>query len=189
MGCAVGTWGGGGNDQCKVDVTISRDGSVLVAVGTQDLGTGTRTYTRAIVAEELGLTIKDVKERIGNSKLGNANPSGGSTTAPSLSPSVKDAAIKARMLMAERVAPLLGNPKPEEVVFADGKVSAKGKRCRGNRLWRRCPRRVSHRMVNGVRTCRRAAFMVFASLKWKSTLRQVSSNRSRWSTSRMAACR
>jgi xanthine dehydrogenase YagR molybdenum-binding subunit len=126
MGCAVGTWGGGGNDQCKVDVTISRDGSVLVAVGTQDLGTGTRTYTRAIVAEELGLTIKDVQERIGNSKLGNANPSGGSTTAPSLSPSVKDAAIKARMLMAERVAPLLGNPKPEEVVFASGKVSAKG---------------------------------------------------------------
>ncbi|HET9713302.1 MAG TPA: molybdopterin cofactor-binding domain-containing protein, partial [Pyrinomonadaceae bacterium] len=112
MGCAVGRWGGGGNNQCKVDVTISRDGSVLVAVGTQDLGTGTRTYTRAIVAEELGLTVKDVQERIGNSKLGNANPSGGSTTAPSLSPSVKDAAIKARMLMAERVAPLLGNPKP-----------------------------------------------------------------------------
>jgi len=126
MGCAVGTWGGGGNNQCKVDVTISRDGSVLVAVGTQDLGTGTRTYTRAIVAEELGLGIRDVKERIGNSKLGNANPSGGSTTAPSLSPSVKDAAIKARMLMAERVAPLLGNAKPEEIVFADGKVSAKG---------------------------------------------------------------
>jgi xanthine dehydrogenase YagR molybdenum-binding subunit len=127
MGCAVGTWGGGGNNQCKVDVTISRDGSVLVAVGTQDLGTGTRTYTRAIVAEELGLGIKDVKERIGNSKLGSANPSGGSTTAPSLSPSVKDAAIKARMLMAERVAPLLGNPKPKEVMFADGKVSANGK--------------------------------------------------------------
>src|SRR5215204_1259298 len=122
MGCAVGTWGGGGNNQCKVDVTISRDGSVLVAVGTQDLGTGTRTYTRAIVAEEFGLGIKDITERIGSSKLGGSNPSGGSTTAPSLSPSVKDAAIKARMLMAERVAPLLGNPKPEEVLFADGKV-------------------------------------------------------------------
>ena len=127
FGCAVGTWGGGGNNQCKVDVTISRDGAVVVAVGTQDLGTGTRTYTRAIVAEELGLTMKDVKERIGNSKLGAANPSGGSTTAPSLSPSVKDAAIKARMLMAERVAPLLANAKPEEIVFADGKVTANGK--------------------------------------------------------------
>jgi xanthine dehydrogenase YagR molybdenum-binding subunit len=126
LGCAVGTWGGGGNNQCKVDVTISRDGSVLVAVGTQDLGTGTRTYTRAIVAEEFGLGITDVKEQIGSSKLGSANPSGGSTTAASLAPSVKDAAIKARLMLAERVAPLLGNPKPEEIVFGAGKVSAKG---------------------------------------------------------------
>ena len=127
MGCGVGIWGGAGNNQCKVDVTISRDGSVVVAVGTQDLGTGTRTYTRAIVAEELGLGIKDVTERIGNSKLGGANPSGGSTTAPSLSPSVKDAAIKTRLLIAQRVAPLLGNAKPEEIVFANRKVSANGK--------------------------------------------------------------
>jgi xanthine dehydrogenase YagR molybdenum-binding subunit len=127
FGCAVGIWGGAGNDQCKVDVTVSRDGSVVVAVGTQDLGTGTRTYTRAIVAEELGLGIKDIQERIGNSKLGGANPSGGSTTAPSLAPSVKDGAIKTRLLLAQRIAPLLGNPKPEEIVFADKKVSAGGR--------------------------------------------------------------
>ena len=126
IGCAVGTWGGGGNNQCKVDVTIARDGSVVVAIGTQDLGTGTRTYTRAIVAEEFGLGMKDVREQIGNSKLGAANASGGSTTAPSVAPAVKDAAIKARMMMAERVAPLIGNPKPEEVLFSDGNVSAKG---------------------------------------------------------------
>ena len=126
IGCAVGTWGGGGNNQCKVDVTIARDGAVVVAIGTQDLGTGTRTYTRAIVAEELGLGMKDVREQIGNSKLGSANASGGSTTSPSVAPAVKDAAIKARMLMAERVAPLIGNPKPEEVVFSGGNVSAKG---------------------------------------------------------------
>lgn len=124
MGCAVGTWGGGGNNQCKVDVTVGRDGSVLVAVGTQDLGTGTRTYTRAIVAEEFGLQMNQVKEQIGNSKLGSANPSGGSTTAASLSPSVKDAAVKARLLISEKVAPLLGNPKPEEITFSAGNVSA-----------------------------------------------------------------
>ena len=127
MGCAVGIWGGAGNDQCKVDVSVSRDGAVLVAVGTQDLGTGTRTYMRAIVAEEFGLGIKDVTERIGNSKLGGANPSGGSTTSPSLAPSVKDAAIKTRLLLAQRVASLLGDAKPEEIVFADKKVSAGGR--------------------------------------------------------------
>jgi xanthine dehydrogenase YagR molybdenum-binding subunit len=127
MGCAVGTWGGGGNDQCKVDVTIARDGSVTVAVGTQDLGTGTRTFTRAIVAEEFGLQLTGVKEEIGNSKLGGANSSGGSTTAASLSPSVKDGAIKARLAFSEKIAPLLDNAKPEEITFAGGNVSAKGK--------------------------------------------------------------
>ena len=127
MGCAAGTWGGGGNDQCKVDVTVTRDGAVTVAVGTQDLGTGTRTFTRAIVAEELGLQIKDVVEQIGNSKLGGANSSGGSTTAASLSPSVKDAAYKARLALAEKFSPLLGNAKAENIVFANGTVSAAGK--------------------------------------------------------------
>lgn len=127
IGCAVGTWGGGGNNQCKVDVTISRDGSVIVAVGTQDLGTGTRTFTRAIVAEELGLPLNDVFEKIGNSTLGAANASGGSTTAASLAPSVKNGAYKARMAMAEKIVPLLGGVKPEEIKFADGSVTGGGK--------------------------------------------------------------
>jgi xanthine dehydrogenase YagR molybdenum-binding subunit len=128
LGCGIGTWGGGGSPQCKVDVTVARDGSVLVAVGTQDLGTGTRTYTRAIVAEELGLQLKDIVEKIGNSKLGSSNPSGGSTTAASLAPSIKDAAVKARMAMAEKVAPLLGGVKPEEVSFREGGIIGGGKR-------------------------------------------------------------
>src|SRR5882762_8577725 len=127
MGCGAGTWGGGGNNQCKVDVTVGRDGSVLVAVGTQDLGTGTRTYTRAIVAEELGLQVNDVVEQIGNSKLGAANSSGGSTTAASLSPSVKDAAIKTRLALAEKISPLLGGVKREEISFANGQATAGGK--------------------------------------------------------------
>jgi xanthine dehydrogenase YagR molybdenum-binding subunit len=127
MGCGIGTWGGGGGPQCKVDVTIARDGSVMVAVGTQDLGTGTRTYTRAIVAEELGLQLTDVTEKIGNSTLGAANASGGSTTSASLAPAVKVAANKARMAMAEELVPLLGSVKPEEISFANGKVTGDGK--------------------------------------------------------------
>jgi xanthine dehydrogenase YagR molybdenum-binding subunit len=127
MGCAVGTWGSGGGPMCVVTVTITRDGAVVVSVGTQDLGTGTRTYTRAIVAEELGLPMTGVDEKIGSTKLGSANPSGGSTTAASLAPSVKDAASKARLAVAEKCAPLLGVARPEEILFADGKVSGGGK--------------------------------------------------------------
>lgn len=126
MGCAVGTWGGGGGPQCKVDVTIARDGAVTVACGTQDLGTGTRTFTRAIVAEELGLQMSDVKEQIGNSKLGAANASGGSTTSASLSPAVKDAAYNARVMLAQKIAPVIG-AKPEEIIFANGQVQGAGK--------------------------------------------------------------
>lgn len=62
FGCGIGAWGGGGRPQCVVDLTIGRDGSVVAACGTQDLGTGTRTYVKAIVAEELGLDMNDVAE-------------------------------------------------------------------------------------------------------------------------------
>src|SRR5688572_7486184 len=119
MGCGVGQWGGGGGPRCIVNVDIKKDGTVTVACGSQDLGTGTRTYMRQIVAEEFGLSMNDVKEQIGSSKLGNANNSGGSTTAASLAPAVKDAAFNARTEFAKRVAPVLG-AKPEEVKFEEG---------------------------------------------------------------------
>lgn len=126
MGCGIGAWGGGGNAQCQVEVTIAQDGSVTAAVGTQDLGTGTRTYIHGIVAEELGLEMSDITEQIGSSKLGNANASGGSTTAASLSPAVKDAAYNARIEMAKRVAPLLG-AQPDAILFDKRQVMGNGK--------------------------------------------------------------
>ena len=127
IGCAVATWGGGGNNQCKVTVDITPAGGVTVKCGTQDLGTGTRTFMRAIVAEELGLGMKDVVEKIGDSRLGSSNGSGGSTTAGSLAPSVKVAAFNARKAMAEKLAPLL-KVTPDQVTFADGTVSGGGQK-------------------------------------------------------------
>ncbi len=123
FGCGIGAWGGGGGPQCVVDVLINQDGSVIAAVGTQDLGTGTRTYVRAIVAEELGLNYEDVHEKIGNTKLGNANASGGSTTTASLAPAVKVAAYNARIAMAKKLAGVMGVPA-EAITIADGKVTA-----------------------------------------------------------------
>jgi len=126
MGCGIGAWGGGGGPQCVVNITIGQDGSVVAAVGSQDLGTGTRTYIRAIVAEELGLEMADVQEKIGDSNLGAANASGGSTTAASLSPAVKDAAYNARIAMAQKVAPVIGIPA-EAVTFDAKTVGMKDK--------------------------------------------------------------
>src|SRR4029453_7040302 len=126
MGCGIGAWGGGGTAQCIVDVTIGRDGSVTAAVGSQDLGTGTRTYIRAIVAEELGLEMEDIVEKIGNSTYGNANASGGSTTTASLAPAVKDAAFNAKTEMAKRVATVLGG-EADAIMFDKRQVSGNGK--------------------------------------------------------------
>jgi xanthine dehydrogenase YagR molybdenum-binding subunit len=126
FGCGIGNWGGGGRQGNVVDLTITQDGAITASVGSQDLGTGTRTYIRAIVAEELGLEMNDVQEKIGDTRLPNASGSGGSTTAASLAPVVKDAAFNARKMMAERVAPVIG-ATADQITFADGKVSGNGK--------------------------------------------------------------
>jgi xanthine dehydrogenase YagR molybdenum-binding subunit len=126
FGCACTAWGGGGGPLCIVHVAIARDGSVIASVGSQDLGTGTRTYIRAIVAEELGLALDQVSEKIGDSSLGPANASGGSITTASLSPAVKDAANNARLEFAKRVAPIL-SAQPDQVIFSSGQVTANGK--------------------------------------------------------------
>jgi xanthine dehydrogenase YagR molybdenum-binding subunit len=125
IGFAVATWGGGGNKGNEVTVRIERDGSVSASVGSQDLGTGTRTYVAAIVAEELGLPLAAVEARIGDTRLGAGSPSGGSTTTASLAPAVKDAAVNARLAFAERVAPALGLAAAD-LRFAKGRVGAAG---------------------------------------------------------------
>ncbi|MBK7877388.1 MAG: xanthine dehydrogenase family protein molybdopterin-binding subunit [Planctomycetes bacterium] len=121
IGFGISTWGGGGSGGTECDVQLAKDGSVTVSVGTQDLGTGSRTLVTAIVAEEFGLQLGDVVARIGNSRLPSATGSGGSTTTGSLSPAVKDAAWNARNAFAEHLAPIL-KTEAALVRFAGGKV-------------------------------------------------------------------
>ncbi len=121
MGCGCATWGGGGHPECQVDVFIKTDGSIAVQVGTQDLGTGSRTYTAGIVAEECGLPVIAIETRIGSSKYGQANASGGSTTTASLAPAVKVAALNAKTQLFASAAPMLG-AKPDELSAAGGKI-------------------------------------------------------------------
>lgn len=121
IGFAIATWGGGGSPECEVDVVLKRDGSVTASVGTQDLGTGTRTYIAAIVAEEFGLALDAVHVAIGDSRLGRANGSGGSTTTSSLAPAVKHAAFQLREKFAAHLVPVV-KWSAESVRFANGRV-------------------------------------------------------------------
>jgi xanthine dehydrogenase YagR molybdenum-binding subunit len=121
LGVATGRWDVPGASGTRVDVQIHPDGMVDVAVGTQDLGTGTRTWVAAIVAEDLGLPLERVRPRIGDSRLGFAPGSGGSRTAPSVAPAVKQAALEARAQLFRKVAPLL-KAQPDELEAVDERI-------------------------------------------------------------------
>ena len=66
MGVAVCTWGGGGRGPAQAHCEIASDGSVVMRIGTQDIGTGTRTLVAIVTAESLGLQPSQVKAEIGD---------------------------------------------------------------------------------------------------------------------------
>jgi len=127
IGFALANWGGGGRKDCEVEVRIERDGSVSALCGTQDLGTGTRTYMAAITAEELGLPLAGVTARIGSTRMGNSVGSGGSVTTGSLAPAVKDAASNARALMADHLARVMNLPAAGFRFLPEGIVNDQAK--------------------------------------------------------------
>jgi len=56
FGVSAHQWGGGGRGG-RAHVDITSDGSVVMKVGTQDLGTGTRTMVAMLTAETFGLPV------------------------------------------------------------------------------------------------------------------------------------
>src|SRR5207245_25021 len=113
LGLAMSQWGGLGHaSQCRT--TINPDGSVVVEIGTQDLGTGTRTIITQVAAETLGLQMGQVKLVIGTSDLPPDSGSGGSTTVGGVSTSTRKAAVNALAKLNEAVAPSLG-AQPEQL--------------------------------------------------------------------------
>lgn len=121
IGFGVSVWGAGAQDNARCQVVVFPDGSVESRTATQDLGTGARTYVAAIVAEELGLQVKDVKPVIGDSDLPVNVASGGSVTTGSSAPAIKDAAHQAREALEAKLEPVLGAPVGE-YVWRDGAV-------------------------------------------------------------------
>ncbi|WP_213766139.1 xanthine dehydrogenase family protein molybdopterin-binding subunit [Caballeronia sp. dw_19] len=92
---------------------ILPDGTAIVASGTQDLGTGTYTVMTQVAADALGFPVDKVEFALGDSSLPHAPVSGGSQSAASVSPAVREAASQARakliaMAIADSGSPLSG---------------------------------------------------------------------------------
>ncbi len=90
VGCAGAAWmsGGGGTE---AELQVNRDGTVEVRVGTQDLGTGSRTVAQVVAAEMLGIDREFIAVSVGDTRFPPSGASGGSTTTASVSPAVYDA--------------------------------------------------------------------------------------------------
>ncbi|SAL21754.1 aldehyde oxidase and xanthine dehydrogenase [Caballeronia sordidicola] len=105
---------------------ILPDGTAMVASGTQDLGTGTFTVMTQVAADALGFPMEMVTFALGDSSLPKAPVSGGSQSAASVSPAVRDAASQARgkliaMAIADSGSPLAG-ASPDDVTVNNGWV-------------------------------------------------------------------
>jgi xanthine dehydrogenase YagR molybdenum-binding subunit len=129
FGVSAHQWGGGGRGG-RAHCDITSDGSVVMKVGTQDLGTGTRTIVAMLTAETLGLPVSAVKPEIGDTMYPVCGASGGSTTAASISPAIRIAAGRARDQVFAKAAPQLG-VSADMLVAEGGRIYVKGNTSKG----------------------------------------------------------
>lgn len=124
VGLSIHTWGGRGhNSDC--DLTIHPDGSVDLKMGTQDLGTGTRTAILVVAADTMGIPMDAINLQIGDTQYPPSGGSGGSTTIGGVSSSTRRAAVDARDALFAKVAPALG-AQPDQLESVNGTVRVKG---------------------------------------------------------------
>jgi xanthine dehydrogenase YagR molybdenum-binding subunit len=129
LGIGVNMWGGLGHDS-KCKTTINADGSVELELGSQDLGTGTRTCIAQVAAETLGLPVSVIKVNIGDNKYPVSGASGGSTTIGGVSASTRKSTVNALAKLFEAVAPAL-SAQPDQLEAADSRIQVKGNGSKG----------------------------------------------------------
>ncbi|MGH9340072.1 MAG: xanthine dehydrogenase family protein molybdopterin-binding subunit [Acidobacteriota bacterium] len=129
LGLALHTWGGRAhNSNC--DVLIHPDGIAEVRMGTQDLGTGTRTVIAMVLAETLGLPLESVKVNMGDSVYPASGASGGSTTVGGVTSSTRRASVHALDQLFAKLAPAL-ETTPEQLEAVNSRIQVKGDSSKG----------------------------------------------------------
>jgi xanthine dehydrogenase YagR molybdenum-binding subunit len=124
MGIGVGTWPGLGQAVgCRT--TIHPDGTVDLEIGTQDLGTGTRTIITMVAAESLGLPMSSINLRVGDNRYPTGAASGGSTTVGGTSSATRKSTMNALAKLFETTAPAL-DTTPDQLEAVDGEIRVKG---------------------------------------------------------------
>ena len=145
LGISLHTWGGGGHPS-NCACAIHPDGSVEVSLGSQDLGTGTRTIIAIIAAETLGLPLEAVKVNIGDSHYPQSGGSGGSTTVGGVSASTRRATTNALNELLAKVAPSLG-VENDQLEAVGGRIQVKGNPSKGM-SWKQACAKLGTTLIN-----------------------------------------
>ena len=99
---------------------------MVVELGSQDLGTGTRTIIAQVAAETLGLPMSAIKLRDRRQRAIRLRAaSGGSTTVGGVSSSTRKSTMNALAKLFEAVAPALG-AQPDQLEAVDGQIRVEG---------------------------------------------------------------
>lgn len=124
IGMASQIWWGGGGPPAYATLKLNRDGSAHVLAGTQDLGTGTYTFIAQVAAEVLQIPVEKIHVTIGDTDAcPYCNLSGGSMTAPSVSPAVRHAAEQMKQKLISGAAAIWGIPE-SQIQYLDGVISS-----------------------------------------------------------------
>ncbi|MFC9683856.1 xanthine dehydrogenase family protein molybdopterin-binding subunit [Streptomyces sp. NPDC056948] len=104
-------------------VRLDADGTALVEAATSDMGPGTYTSHTQVAADALGLTMRNVTFRLGDSTMPPTPPHGGSQTMTNVGSAVQDGCDKVRLqaiklAVEDRRSPLYGADASDIVVRA-----------------------------------------------------------------------
>lgn len=113
----------------QASVELRDDGSVRVACGTQDIGTGTYTVLAQLAAQKTGVPLERIEVALGDTALPAGPLSGGSMATGSVIPAVFGAADQAIQSLLNVAAMTPGSPfagsKPDALTFENGFVNGK----------------------------------------------------------------
>ncbi len=104
LGVGQSTWPRFVNLDASVELKIHKGGGVEIRSSVQDIGTGTKTILAQVVAEELGLQVKDITVNIGDTFFPVGPGSGGSVVTGSITPPTRNAAYDAKKKLLKLVA-------------------------------------------------------------------------------------
>ncbi|WP_431914594.1 xanthine dehydrogenase family protein molybdopterin-binding subunit [Nonomuraea jabiensis] len=134
MGMATGVYETQRNT-AQARIRLNADGTALVETAASDMGPGTYTSQTQVAADALGLTMRTVTTRIGDSLYPPTPPHGGSMTMASVGSAVLDGCNQVRqqaikLAVEDRQSPLYG-VAAQDVVVRGGRMQVKSDPGRG----------------------------------------------------------